>query len=100
MTSIGACGEVNDAEKDREVWTRSRRQVSQWLILYREAWSWREESNLQPAVYKSVYRGLLKSLTTWAIPLSFLHNSLSAFCFSLPYSASLQTHLSGFLTPI
>lgn len=33
-----------------------------------EGVDWREELNLQPAVYKSVTKGLLNSLKIWAMP--------------------------------
>src|SRR5262245_33663016 len=61
-------------------------------------WSWREESNLQPAVYKSANRGLLKSLTNWAIPLSYLlfdtfqlHPALHCLAFDQLRSATFLT---------
>ena len=64
----------------------------------RKLWSWREELNLQPAVYKTGTRGLLKSLMTRATPLSLLAFRTSAVHF---YSALLVANpvsLALFLT--
>jgi hypothetical protein len=49
------------------------------LELLQVVWSWREESNLQPAVYKTGDGGLLKSLTTWAVPHSMRVSAIMAY---------------------
>ena len=49
--------------------------------------------------YGSILRGLLKSLTTWAIPLSVLPKRASAFRLSLSHSVACPSSLSVFLTP-
>ena len=62
-------------------------------------WSWREELNLQPAVYKSVIGGLLKSLKIWATPSSSLTRSEDASCRSLFLLSPFLRGLQLFLTP-
>src|SRR6185503_20908194 len=54
----------------RKRWNRGPR--DNCLKCCGKVWSWREESNLQPAVYKTVSRGLLKYWIKWAIPSSLL----------------------------
>jgi len=68
------------------------------IITAWKVWSWREESNLQPVVCKTVNGGLLKYLIKWAIPSLFLPIRILAFRLTLAASDSFLTELFPSLT--
>jgi hypothetical protein len=67
-------------------------------LVWCDEWSRRSGLNGRPAVYETETGGLLKSLMTWAIPLSFLAIRTSAVHFYSVLLVANPVSLSLFLT--